>query len=1084
MQIDNFEVKSYPAIDTMGTSSGSHPLRVCIVTEEIIGPVRNGGIASTYYHLSKGLAANGHDVHVLFLKGPIVQDETPEHWVRHFAEFGVTLHYLQFANRPCWGASVEWQDRFAAAYQWLRDQDPFDVIHTSEWRGGTLYALMAKRLGLAFQETLFLVKTSSPHIWNRHYQMQPIERRELVLAAYAEQKCVELADVVIGGSAHLITFMDQIGYKLPAANVFVQPNIVDFSKVIVTDLRPPRKPGDLVRSRELIFFGRLEGRKGIEMFCNAMDILTERGVLPEKVSFMGKWGAPLATQSGMKVEEYLETKSAAWSFPVTIITDKNQPEALSHMCSRDMIAVMPSLIENSTMAVYEALENNIPFIATGVGGTPELIDPADHAFSLVEPKATALADQLERVLRDGQVIARSSFSNAHNLEVWYGFHAYIGELIKNRGRRGAIEMLTAGVDHPGDPVSSISHVVLVRRGDDLNMLVKAVLTDPPDQVVFGVNDAAMRSQVLAAVTQLEAAGVDASVVECIGYSAGDALNRIVQAQTCDAMVVGHGVDVIPLEGFYSAARMGLTHRPDCLFTTFFQSDGNVMGMPVGGDVASQFLSARAYGPEFFAMRRQTYDRNGPFEPYDVTAGILHEYVTRVVENGPDDLLVYPEELLKWPDAQGKGQALAADSVYSYLKAKPLIDRGTLSERKIMLAALHQASGGGGAMGENVLRDGGRDEETDLWLMPVDWDRDEISQAMKRALVVGLDEAEGELLLYARGPGERRLSVRDHSVDIDLVQAIGDPGRENYVTLHRFVLPETWEAGSSFPLSWAIYQDEQKVRNQFLRINKIGVRTLALTARNTILSKAAMQSILNRQLEAFLVESALESSPISQSVLRAEIMGLRDQQTSIDAILAMTGQDDRSTSDLLQDGNDAEQTDKGHSDNPQNTTKALNVGTNIDDLLELAQMTGRGLIERKSLTQRSIALMQQLAASEPSTQGDIRSHLAPCGDNEIWAENGWLTGWAWDRADRDRILHVAVMQNDRPIFVVTADIHVPALGRRTPGLERHGFRIPILGVFLTPGRGDLSLLIWENRAVIRNGTLRAIEGDQPTLEVIL
>lgn len=94
MQRDDFVVESFPGIDTIGLAEGERPLRVCIVTEEIAGPVRNGGIASTYYHLAKGLALQGHEVHVLFLKGPVVQDETPEHWVRHFADFGVTLHYL------------------------------------------------------------------------------------------------------------------------------------------------------------------------------------------------------------------------------------------------------------------------------------------------------------------------------------------------------------------------------------------------------------------------------------------------------------------------------------------------------------------------------------------------------------------------------------------------------------------------------------------------------------------------------------------------------------------------------------------------------------------------------------------------------------------------------------------------------------------------------------------------------------------------------------------------------------------------------------------------------------------------------
>jgi len=107
MQIDDFKVKNFPSIESIGRIDNAmergERLRVCIVTEEIIGPVRNGGIASTYYHLSKGLAAHGHEVHVLFLKGPVVQDETPEHWVEHFAEFGVTLHYLEAPARRRFG---------------------------------------------------------------------------------------------------------------------------------------------------------------------------------------------------------------------------------------------------------------------------------------------------------------------------------------------------------------------------------------------------------------------------------------------------------------------------------------------------------------------------------------------------------------------------------------------------------------------------------------------------------------------------------------------------------------------------------------------------------------------------------------------------------------------------------------------------------------------------------------------------------------------------------------------------------------------------------------------------------------------
>ena len=265
-------------------------MRVLIATEEIIGPVRNGGIASTYYHLARGLAAEGHKVTVLYLKGRTVENETPEHWIEHYASFGIDLVYLPELEAPLACASPKWQWRWLSFYQWLKANDHFDMVHTSEWRGGAFYCLQAKRLGLAFQDTLFVMKTSSPYIWNRHYQMRPIDKPELVVAAYAEQKCVEWSDIVVGGSAHLLSFMDHIGYALPEGRTYVQPNIVDFSEVLVEDQRPDRAYGDTVKTKEIVFFGRLEPRKGLELFVFAIDVLVARGIEIEKITFLGKEG--------------------------------------------------------------------------------------------------------------------------------------------------------------------------------------------------------------------------------------------------------------------------------------------------------------------------------------------------------------------------------------------------------------------------------------------------------------------------------------------------------------------------------------------------------------------------------------------------------------------------------------------------------------------------------------------------------------------------------------------------------------------------------------------------------------------------
>jgi hypothetical protein len=183
MQKDAFEVEKFPDLSEFAYAGSGATLRVCIATEEILEPVRNGGIASTYYYLARGLTSQGHELTIVLLKGQKAQQYSPEYWVEHHAEFGIKLVYLDWQKKPSIRVSHSWQGRCLAFYNWLKGYD-FEVVHTSEWRGGAYYTSAAKRLGLAFQRTLFLVGTSSPFIRNRHYRMQPIEMHNLFSVSF------------------------------------------------------------------------------------------------------------------------------------------------------------------------------------------------------------------------------------------------------------------------------------------------------------------------------------------------------------------------------------------------------------------------------------------------------------------------------------------------------------------------------------------------------------------------------------------------------------------------------------------------------------------------------------------------------------------------------------------------------------------------------------------------------------------------------------------------------------------------------------------------------------------------------------
>ena len=766
MQRDTFPVESFPCLEGFSSAYRERTIRVCIATEGILGPVRNGGIASTYYHLARGLARQGHKVTVLYLRGRNVEEGTPEHWIEHFAGFGIELVCLELVEGPLLVDSDRWQRVYYSFYLWLKANDRFEVVHTSEWRGGAFYCLQAKRLDLAFQDVLFIVKTSSPHVWNRHYQMQPIEDPQLVTAAYAEQRCVEWADMVVGGSAHLLSFMRHIGYALPEGRTYAQPNIIDFSEVIVTDARPARAHGEQVRTREVVFFGRLEQRKGLEIFIDAVNALIARGIAPSRVTFLGKEGVRLINQDNLKPLEFIARQAAHWPFEVEIVTDLNQPEALSFMCRRDMIAVMPSLIENSSMAVYEALVHKIPFIATAVGGTPELVDRAYHRTSLIEPSGADLIRQLERALREGQPIAAPAFDNDRNLETWYAFHRFLAE----RGARA----LMAPRDEQAAP----------REGtDDPPISYIAYLSNPRDArgLVEHLREAAGAFQemllCLAFVpTREDRAALEAGapanleMIDALGATSGEAFNQVRERARGEILVFDAVGTLRFAPAFANHVRRALHSRPGAIVTTFvtfvddpLDPDGAeappVTFLPMGGDLASHYASNTAFGVELIALRQALAHTIGPFEPYAFNAGIVHEFVTRAIAAGVD-FEVVPEADLHYAGHAHPTNARSAN--YDYLKFKAPIDQAPLALKKVLLFHLSLKNGSARARGaRRIVAKAGRQGDEIAWLTnPQTIRRPSDGGLAIGGAVAGFDPATGTVHFGLWGEGSLLLTANE------------------------------------------------------------------------------------------------------------------------------------------------------------------------------------------------------------------------------------------------------------------------------------------------------------------------------------
>jgi glycosyltransferase involved in cell wall biosynthesis len=407
-------------------------LRVCIATEDIVGPIPNGGIGTTYTHLSRLLADAGHDVVIAYLRGSYCQKGSIKKWVDWYKTFGVTFEPLDPDEVELDCPAPRWIKPMYSLYRYLK-RESFDVVHVSEWRGSAFLSLLAKKQGLAFSKTIFCIKASSPWLWNREYGYHTIDRMDDLPKIFAEKRSIELADLIISGSRYMLCWMLEHGYKLIEGRAYVQPNVLvplDLDKLAV---QRRQTVGTRVNIDEIVFFGRLEYRKGLEIFIEAIQRLVVKKVPLPKITLMGKIGEKIPSYPDLTIPEYIKEKTREWPVNVKTLNNFGTEEALRYLLGGNRLAVMPSIIENSTLAVYEAAYFRIPCIASDRGGTSELIAPEHCEHVLTEPEPVALAGRLETALSDGGFVPEPSFDNDRNLDVWLRFHEMMGAYVQDLG---------------------------------------------------------------------------------------------------------------------------------------------------------------------------------------------------------------------------------------------------------------------------------------------------------------------------------------------------------------------------------------------------------------------------------------------------------------------------------------------------------------------------------------------------------------------------------------------------------------------------------------------------------------------------
>ncbi len=420
----------FPGLNLELGSPRRGPLRVGLVCMQFAGPTHCGGVGTAFFSLAEALAEHGHDVQVV-LAGDELERASSSDWQRRFRRSGIAfVHLPRTLHR-----GSRFDGRAEASFnchQWLKRR-PFDVIHFHEWLGLGYYPVLAKRQGLAYRSTLLCVGTHGPEQWA--LQGNGVLSSEIgQLETHAmERESVRLADVVVSPSQYLLQWLEREGWSLPE-RTYVHPNVL-WSKAISA----PRRIRVRTPVSELVFFGRLEPRKGLYRFCEAVDWLARASRRPLRVTFLGRnrWLSDRAEWG----DQFLRGRSLHWPYPVSILTDRNHEEALDYLREPGRLAVVASRRENSPYTVLECLGAGVSLICADVGGVRELVHPDDRARVLFEERD--LAQKLGQVLVEGASPARPAVDLGWVRDRWVRWHEIQPAGFARAGPRGEPERACA-----------------------------------------------------------------------------------------------------------------------------------------------------------------------------------------------------------------------------------------------------------------------------------------------------------------------------------------------------------------------------------------------------------------------------------------------------------------------------------------------------------------------------------------------------------------------------------------------------------------------------------------------------------------
>ncbi len=165
--------------------------------------------------------------------------------------------------------------------------------------------------------------------------------------------------------------------------------------------------GEPENDHSVLFVGRIDPVKGIDVWFKAMALVAEENpALRSKLCVCLIGGDIDEDEPDEEIARLQALKNELGIGDIVTFLGRRSQEALPYYYASADVVVMPSLYESFGMVALEAMACGAPVVASDVGGLSYIVRDGETGYLVPERDPRALADCLNRLLRDPELRAR------------------------------------------------------------------------------------------------------------------------------------------------------------------------------------------------------------------------------------------------------------------------------------------------------------------------------------------------------------------------------------------------------------------------------------------------------------------------------------------------------------------------------------------------------------------------------------------------------------------------------------------------------------------------------------------------------